>query len=458
MHSRPKTSFLSSPGLYASCAVVMMGAGAAAQQVEYEITVLPQVPDAIYSYATDINNAGQVVGFSSFPWNPYAYRGWIWSEADGLEFLPDPPGEDRLRYAAQAISDTGFIAVDGGGDFGNAWVYKDGVYHMTGTPATPANCVDVNNAGDAVGWYGSAFFGVHLFKYTLAGGFEQLLAPQIGRAYGINNHGIAVANSGADGWRIYPDGTAEIIEGLPSFGSRSPSRITDGGIITGSAGAHDFSAGFYYTDAGGMIEIPWISTWNWAVGVADDGTVAGSSSNSIATWIWHVGDAQVTWLPGLIDPNSGYRLDRVEAINNRGQMVVDAHVDDWQNPDRLIVLTPVDARPYPILGQTGLRRGQETEFVTSGAEPGEEVYFIYSTAGLGEGPCPRQLGGLCLDLLKPVLLGTAVGDANGIARLAVTVPSRAPLGQMVHTQSVIRRGPSGADSVKSEPFYATITD
>lgn len=429
-----------------------------AQGIQYEVTVLPQVPDAIYTYGTDINNAGQVVGFSSFAWNPYATRGWTWSESEGFAFLPDPPGEDRLRYAAQAISDTGYIAGDGGGDFGNAWVYRDGVYNMVGATDSPSSCTDINNAGDAVGYHGSAFWGVHMFKYTLRDGFSDLLPPMIGRAYGINNYGVAVASSGADAWRIEPDGTGSIIEGLSSFRTRTPTRIRDDETITGSAGGHDLSRGLYYTESEGMIDIPWFSQWNWAVGMADDGTVAGSSSDSLGTWIWRVGDPSVTWLDSLIDPGLGLRLDRVEAINQRGQMLVDARVDDFQNPDRLIVLTPIDADPYPILAQTALRRGMITEFVTTGAAVGERVYFLYSTVGIGNGPCPPALGGLCLDLLSPIRLGDAVGDANGIARLDVTVPANAPLGLTVFTQSVIRRGPGGQDSAKSIPFQAVISD
>lgn len=141
----------------AAFALAMTGDAVRGQTIQYEVTVLPQIPDALYTYGTDINNAGQVVGFASFAWNPYATRGWTWSEADGLSFLPDPPGDDRLRYAAQAISDTGFIAGDGGGDFGNAWIFKDGVYAMVGAPEAPSSCTDVNNAGHAVGYYGSAF-------------------------------------------------------------------------------------------------------------------------------------------------------------------------------------------------------------------------------------------------------------------------------------------------------------
>lgn len=104
--------------------------------------------------------------------------------------------------------------------------------------------------------------------------------------------------------------------------------------------------------------------------------------------------------------------------------------------------------------QSALVRGFNASFIVTDAEPGERTYFVYSLAGVGAGPCPPALGGLCLDLLNPVtLLGSAIADATGEARLSMRVPANAPLVN-VHTQAAIARGVDGADSVKS----TTITD
>ncbi len=111
-----------------------------------------------------------------------------------------------------------------------------------------------------------------------------------------------------------------------------------------------------------------------------------------------------------------------------------------------------------ILSQTPLRRGQTATLHAQGAVPGEQVYFLYSTRGLGQGACPPQLGGLCLDLRNPLtIIDSAPADASGMASLRLNIPGGAPLGTPVFTQAVIRRGPGGAWSVKSRPVESQIT-
>lgn len=103
-----------------------------------------------------------------------------------------------------------------------------------------------------------------------------------------------------------------------------------------------------------------------------------------------------------------------------------------------------------------LVRGQPVDLEASGALGGETVWFLYSLAGIGAGPCPPELGGLCLDLLTPVrIVGTASANANGIAILSAVVPAGAPL-IAVHFQAVVRRGTGGASSSKSAVASATI--
>ncbi|TAH39644.1 MAG: VCBS repeat-containing protein [Planctomycetota bacterium] len=110
-----------------------------------------------------------------------------------------------------------------------------------------------------------------------------------------------------------------------------------------------------------------------------------------------------------------------------------------------------------VLTQGELHRGQNAQFLVTGALAGERVYYLYSFTGVGAGPCPPQLGGLCLDLLSPVqLIGSAYANAGGQALLSVDIPAGAPIGQAVHTQAVARRGPGGAGSVKSNTVSDSI--
>jgi len=112
-----------------------------------------------------------------------------------------------------------------------------------------------------------------------------------------------------------------------------------------------------------------------------------------------------------------------------------------------------------LLSPGHLARGSEVTFEAVGALPGERVYFVYSLNGIGRGRCPAPLGELCLDLVDPLTtMGSAVADAQGEAQLRVRVPRGSPLGRRVYVQSVIRRGPGGVDSVKSNATVSVIAE
>ncbi len=74
-----------------------------------------------------------------------------------------------------------------------------------------------------------------------------------------------------------------------------------------------------------------------------------------------------------------------------------------------------------------LKVGQPTTLVATGATPGATVGFVHSLAGAGAGPCPPALGGLCLGVVSPILAGTAVANAQGVAVLQIRIPAAAPL-------------------------------
>ncbi|MCB9689505.1 MAG: hypothetical protein H6738_22350 [Alphaproteobacteria bacterium] len=100
---------------------------------------------------------------------------------------------------------------------------------------------------------------------------------------------------------------------------------------------------------------------------------------------------------------------------------------------------PFEVQPLQLLA------GFPTNLAAAGAQPGETVWFLGSLA-TGAGPCPALLGGQCLDLLQPQVLGSAVADANGSAVLQVLVPAGIS-GQTAYVQAAIRRGAGGVDSV-----------
>jgi hypothetical protein len=70
--------------------------------------------------------------------------------------------------------------------------------------------------------------------------------------------------------------------------------------------------------------------------------------------------------------------------------------------------------------------------LAAGFAPGERVFFLASTDGLGPGPC-IPIG--CLDLADAFVVGHARVDDRGIASFARTLPANTPLGESFWMQA-----------------------
>jgi hypothetical protein len=83
------------------------------------------------------------------------------------------------------------------------------------------------------------------------------------------------------------------------------------------------------------------------------------------------------------------------------------------------------------------------------ADPFESIRLLRSTVGLGAGPCPPLLGGMCVDVQAPTLMGTFSADAVGSLTLNPVIPPGVLPGTLICLQAVAVRGPGGINSVKS---------
>ena len=134
-------------------------------------------------------------------------------------------------------------------------------------------------------------------------------------------------------------------------------------------------------------------------------------------------------------------------------------VDHYDLGNPLGVVLALNGRwpdPPLYLEKTDLAAGEPAELVAHGAHAGETVHFLRSFEGRGDGPCPPQLGGLCIDLLTPIsVVGSARADGAGTARFQAMVPAGAPA-IPVSTQAVVRRGVGGSESDESVARQVTI--
>jgi hypothetical protein len=96
--------------------------------------------------------------------------------------------------------------------------------------------------------------------------------------------------------------------------------------------------------------------------------------------------------------------------------------------------------------------GNDVTWDVTGAIPGERVFFALSDRiDPLDARCVGPIDG-CLDLGRPTrFLGSALADAEGVARLTVTIPADAPVGAHVEVQAVVMRGEDGAESLRTLP-------
>lgn len=141
----------------------------------------------------------------------------------------------------------------------------------------------------------------------------------------------------------------------------------------------------------------------------------------------------------FVDVTGDGRWDIVQGLDNIPDVVGGG----------LAIIENTHAFAGPTLDVTTLVRGQSTTWTIADATDGDRVYVLYARGEPAASRGISLLGGLTLDLGEDaVVIGSASADASGVARLIRTVPSNAPV-ISVTMQAVIRRGPGGADSVKT---------
>jgi hypothetical protein len=107
------------------------------------------------------------------------------------------------------------------------------------------------------------------------------------------------------------------------------------------------------------------------------------------------------------------------------------------------------AASMTLEGPDRLFLGQNNTFeVTGNLGQQEMVYLIMSRTGVGAGPCPQAIGGQCLSLLAPRIIGQAFYE-DGLASIDITLPPATVSGADLHFQAAVLRGRGGLYSVLS---------
>jgi probable HAF family extracellular repeat protein len=192
------------------------------------------------AFATDINDAGVVVGYSTSAAADNNDRGFVWTQADGMRELPAVPPSPRSR--AFGINSSGVavgasytdigratrwqpdrtptdlspfglagaepMAINDAGSIAGFSRLASGITAFVFTPGTPvvflgtlggssSSATDINNAGAVVGYSHTAGGAQHAFLWTSSSGMRDLgtLGGGSSAANAINDAGWIVGSS-----------------------------------------------------------------------------------------------------------------------------------------------------------------------------------------------------------------------------------------------------------------------
>jgi probable HAF family extracellular repeat protein len=250
----------------------------------------------VYSYATGINDQGEVIGISEVPYVPgnVTYRAFVWRNAQLVD-LGGPSADTDIQ--ATGINDAGQIV--GSGRTLGGFLWQDGVF--TALPLLP---VAINNRGQVLGqtdvggpsvvWQQGQVILVGV-PGSVSGGGGAVAINDIGQVAGT----MDVPSRGRrDGFRFFhafswQGGTLHDLGTLGGTGSQAYS-INNGGEIVGDAdtaqviqtgfGPDHLQHAFLYHN-GKMLDLnsllPARTTWELsrATSINDRGQIVGYGSN-----------------------------------------------------------------------------------------------------------------------------------------------------------------------------------
>ncbi|MDZ8088637.1 MAG: DUF3466 family protein [Nostoc sp. DedQUE12b] len=307
----------------------------------YSVTDLGALTGEAYSYATDINDSGEVAINT-------LSRSFFYSNGS-LKTISSLPGDNQL--AVTSINNLGQVVGNSANinNFtgNNPFLYSNGLTQRL--PIQNAIPYAINDRTQVVG--GASGLGPFLYS----NGVATSIGTPSAVAYGLNNLGQAVGILNSNTAFLYENGQTTNLGTLPGDRYSVANDVNDSGQVVGSSGLTSVndSRAFVYSSSTGLQNLGRLrptDLFSIGSGINNLGQVVGLSGttndffaadgNGLRAFLYS--DNTLYDLNNLLAPgyNPGFILTAASAINNNGQIVGRGAVNGEL---RAFLLTPISS-------------------------------------------------------------------------------------------------------------------
>jgi len=327
----------------------------------YTVTDLGSLPEGFdHSIARDINNAGQIVGYSGWRVDSYPF---IWDHG----VMTKLSGTNAYAFA---INDTGQVV--GTSPAREAFLWKNGVPDKLNLPyGWPHGFAsDINNAGLIVGAYLSSSCRACLWEDgqisdlgILSGGYTSSFANSINDAHQIVGYASEEGpfNTLKPRACLWENGYIIDLGDLPGGNDESIAfGLNDTGQVVGYSDASTGRRAFLWED-GVMVDLgdlPGGSNWSEARDINESGQIVGQSEGVVGLRAFLWDDGVVIDLNDYLDVSgTDWSLSYAYAINDSARIVGAGINPDGKTHAFLLIPVPEpSALALMILGVITVRR------------------------------------------------------------------------------------------------------